>query len=130
MTGLSFPLHGVTEPETKTFELYPTNEFGVYEANIEFDLFSSTLNIEDVEFDVSGHFSLERFVWVELNWESDTGEHKVTLDSFPPSVSYEHKQDNVELFLRISTHSISVRVKILEQHRGFPILTFAYYAPF
>jgi|GEM_PF-4880113 len=128
--GISFPFLPVEKLETRAFALNPTSELGVYEQHIEFELFCSTVDVEGVDVDISGHLNLEKFVWIELNWETDTGEHTVTLDSFPAGASYECKKDDVEFHFGLSLHGMSVRVKIPFEHRGLPTLTFAYYSPF
>lgn len=131
VTGFSFPLHDSGRPyETQVFQLYPTNEPGLYEGYFDIQLFHSTVNVEGVEVDASGYFDLQRFVWIELEWSNGKGENKVTLNSFPTSASYRYKEDNVELFLEASLHGISVRVKIHGQHEGLPTLKFAYYLPY
>lgn len=129
-TGIPLSLLGfLNQPETKALSLYPTSDLGVYERQIEFEWFSSTVNVKDTDVGVSGYFSLEKFVWLELSWETDTGEHKVRLDSFPTSAVYECKRDNIEFYFCLSLHGITVRVRIPFEHRGLPTLTFAYYSP-
>jgi len=131
ITGFPFaPRDSAEVLETKVFQLFPTNEPGVYERSFNIELFRSTVDVEGVDVDASGYFTLQRFVWIELTWLNGRGENKVTLDSFPTKASYEYREDNIELLLQALPYGITVRVKIDGQHEDLPTLTLAYYAPY
>jgi len=119
-----------TELQTQTLTLYPTGEPGIYEQHVEFEWFYSTINVENTPIDISGRFNLERFVWVELKWETETGNYTVTIDSVPISALYQCKKDNVEFSFRLLPYGVTVGVKIRGPTQGLPTLTLVYYSPF
>jgi len=118
------------ELQTQTLTLYPTGEPGIYEQHIEFEWFHSTIDVENTPIDISGHFNLESFVWVELNWTTNTGNHTVTINSVPISASYQCNKDNVEFSFRLLPYGITVGVKIRGPTQGLPTLKLAYYSLF